>query len=219
MQLNIPQRLFDYFSCTVFPEMNLKVSFRLIIWNPLLLHYKGIIQVKILVEDAAWYRRKQRMPMEINMVQLINLLRICECNLWASFIPRLGSELHFNDPQATPANAINTAVMFQKEWTCEVISNGNQTPNICCVCFCVWVRGYESLVKSPRATGYGRVGSGSWHISNKFTFLWTVLSAQRQSKLHSFERLYFQMHLYALKCLFSVTKVFLYFSDDGSWRL
>lgn len=28
-----------------------------------------------------------------------------------------GSELHFIEPRASQAKAINTAVMFQKEWT------------------------------------------------------------------------------------------------------
>lgn len=34
------------------------------------------------------------------------------------------AELHFIEPRASPANAINTAAVFQKEWTCEVISKG-----------------------------------------------------------------------------------------------
>lgn len=34
------------------------------------------------------------------------------------------AEFHFIEPRASPANAINTAAMFQKEWTCGVISKG-----------------------------------------------------------------------------------------------
>lgn len=37
-------------------------------------------------------------------------------------------DFHLPEPQASPANAINTAVMHQKECACEVISKGIRHP-------------------------------------------------------------------------------------------
>lgn len=41
-------------------------------------------------------------------------------------MPRL--EIHFIQPRASQASAINTAVTFHKQWTCEVISKGIRHP-------------------------------------------------------------------------------------------
>lgn len=43
-------------------------------------------------------------------------------------MPRLGSQIHFIKPRASPASAINTVVMYHEKWTCEVISKGIRHP-------------------------------------------------------------------------------------------
>lgn len=110
------------------------------------------------------------------------------CELHCSYIPMHLFVLHFIEPRATQANAINTAVMFQKEWTCEVISKGIRHLISAVYGFvCGWrvgkgLWGFGEVTKCHYLSG---VGGGSWHISNEFTFLYIrqriVLSENKEN--------------------------------------
>ena len=94
-----------------------------------------------------------------------------------SYICRCWSELHFIEPRAGPAKAINTGVTHQKEWTCEVISKGIRHPISAVYGFvCGWsvgegFQGLGEVTEGHCLRGGGGIGGGCFHISNKFTFL------------------------------------------------
>lgn len=79
--------------------------------------------------------------------------------------PEHGSEIHFIAPRASPAAAINTAVMFHKKRTCEGISEGIRltvSAEYGLVCGrSVGEEGQQALMKSPPLSQPGwEVGAG-----------------------------------------------------------
>lgn len=69
-------------------------------------------------------------------------------------MPRPESEIHFIKPRASPASAINSSVCSTRNGHVKSSQRESDTQYLLCMDLRVggvWVKGYEALVKSPRA--------------------------------------------------------------------